>query len=155
MADLEAAPVGHSMHAHRALPPIADCSVAIVAVAVAVGCGFSFVMQTLIGIGASWVFAARGVRIEDLLSAMSEVALLNVVSVAISGAAACLAGALTAWLDARRAYIRALWTGLLLTAFVGIQFLVPYEHMAPLWSKVVALAIPIPAVFVGAWLLLK
>lgn len=136
----------------RTFPPIADAPVAIVVVCTAVGCGLSFVFQTLIGIASSWVLAVRGVRVEDLLFAMSELDFLNVLSVIANVASTCAAGALAAWLNAERRYAHALLSGLLMTAFVAIQFLVPYEHMAPAWTKLAVLVVPIPSTLVGAWL---
>lgn len=116
------------------------------------GAGISFVLHTVSGVALSWLLVGAGVRTEDLYSAMAEIPLLNAWAHIVNIAAAMLAGAGAAHLRPSNSVAAALWVGVIMLGFVVLQYITPYEHQAPLWSKAMSLAIPIPAAIVGGWL---
>jgi hypothetical protein len=117
-----------------------------------VGTGLAFVLQTVSGVALSWVLVGSGVRTEDLYSAMAESPGINLWAHLTNVIAVMPAGALVAWLRPTSPIGTGTWVGALMVAFVILQFTVPYEHQAPLWSKILALVTPIPSVIAGAWL---
>ena len=118
-----------------------------------VGAGIAFVLHTVSGVALSWLLVGTGVRTEDLYSAMAELPVINVWAHIVNVAAVMLAGAGAAFLKPTNPIVAALLVGAVMLGFVILQFITPYEHQAPLWSKALSLAIPIPAAIAGAWLL--
>jgi hypothetical protein len=116
------------------------------------GTGISFILQTVSGVALSWLLMGTGVRTEDLYSAMAESPVINVWAHILNVAAVMSAGAGSALLRPSNPFMAALLVGGVMLGFVVLQFIVPYEHQAPLWSKLASLAIPVPAAIAGAWL---
>jgi len=117
-----------------------------------VGAGIAFVLHTVSGVALSWLLVGTGVRTEDLYSAMAELPVINAWAHLVNVAAMLCAGAGAAFLRPSSPILAALLVGAVMLGFVILQFITPYEHQAPLWSKALHLVIPIPAAVVGAWL---
>jgi peptidoglycan/LPS O-acetylase OafA/YrhL len=127
-------------------------SVFSVVIGLCVGVGAAFIIHTVLGIFLSWMFVKSGFRMEDLYYAMSHSTLFNLLSHACSFLAAMFAGGFVSKFKHERPYFHAGLIGILMFVFAAVQFLVPYEHAAPFWSKIVALLVPFPAALFGAYL---
>ncbi len=114
--------------------------------------GLSYVLQTLSGVTLSWMLVHRGVRVEDLYSAMSDSALINALSHTLNAISIAIGGGLSAWLSPGRGVSPAAAVGGLLLCFAVFQLFVPYEHQAPGWSVLLSLLTPVPAAVGGALL---
>lgn len=126
-------------------------SVFNVVIGLCVGVGAAFIIHTILGILLSWTFVKSGVRMEDLYYAMSYSPLFNLLSHVCSFLAAMFAGGIVSRFERERPYFHAGLVGVLMAVFAAVQFLVPYEHGAPPWSKVLALLVPFPATLFGAY----
>jgi hypothetical protein len=126
---------------------------AVVTAGFLLGTGLAFTVQTLSGVVLTWLLVSSGVRTEDLYSAMAESPGINLWAHLLNVAAVMCAGAATAWLKPEAPIATASWLGGVMVAFVVLQFAVPYDYPAPLWSKVLTLITPIPSAIGGALLL--
>jgi hypothetical protein len=125
-------------------------SSAAIAFGAAVGNGIAYAVLSGCGLVFLWALVAQGVPTQELYSRAYQSNFYLIFAHVVGLGCLVPGGYWTARLSREGPFRNAWLAGLLISVFSLAQNLVPYNLPIPFWSRIVSVAIPIPAFLLGA-----
>jgi hypothetical protein len=98
-----------------------------------------------------WVLTAQGVPVQELYLRASQNSAYLVFAHIVGLVCLMPGGYWVAHLSNERSILTASLAGSLVSAFALLENLTPYIAPIPFWSRIVSVAIPVPAFILGSW----
>jgi hypothetical protein len=153
---MSATPNPHaSLGAEAGGPGQSTSGAAAVMIGAAIGIGVAYAVLFVCGLIFLWVLVAQGVPAADTYARAYESTRYLVFAHAVGFLCGVPGGYWSARLSAARPLRSAVLSGALVVLFTFLQNLIPYYLPVPLWSRTVAVLVPLPAFVCGAWLWLR